>query len=127
LKIENLSGNDIHDFYKKTHLFSYFRETLNSCNFKGCFQQMSPARCREKINTENEIAASLRSSSLHCCLSLPCRYKFVVNVHLGDCSGQQLVIASRSLWNEETDGYVTATRKTARFFVVAIVHAVYFE
>ncbi|KAK2170083.1 hypothetical protein LSH36_4g00006 [Paralvinella palmiformis] len=59
-------------------------------------------------------------------LELP-RYKFVCNIMIGENKGQCFQYASRSVWNTATDNMATAEMKTAIFFAVATVHAVYLE
>ncbi len=55
------------------------------------------------------------------------RYKIVANVFLGQNTGQGLEATSRALWHEKTDTYVSVNYTSGTFFVVATVHAVYFE
>ncbi|XP_076809876.1 dynein light chain Tctex-type protein 2B-like isoform X1 [Clavelina lepadiformis] len=55
------------------------------------------------------------------------RYKFVVNAVVGDGRGQGMLMASRCLWDTETDGHVTVQRTTEKHFAVVTVHAVYYE
>ena len=55
------------------------------------------------------------------------RYKLVSNVLLGQVGGQDLQVSTRCLWNTYSDSYACATHKTPTYFVVALVHATYFE
>lgn len=55
------------------------------------------------------------------------RYKFTCVVNIGQNLGQDLRIASRSLWNEQTDTYVTEHFQNKDLFAVATVFAVYQE
>ncbi|NXS84370.1 TC1D4 protein, partial [Erpornis zantholeuca] len=58
---------------------------------------------------------------------VPPRYKLVCHVVLGQQGQQSLVVASRGLWDPETDSFASATFSNASLFAVATVHGVYFE
>ncbi|NXY14414.1 TC1D4 protein, partial [Atrichornis clamosus] len=58
---------------------------------------------------------------------VPPRYKLVCQVVLGQQGQQSLVVASRALWDPETDSFVSVTFSNASLFAVATVHGVYFE
>eukprot|EP00794_Sanderia_malayensis_P007771 gene7771-8617_t len=55
------------------------------------------------------------------------RYRIICLVHIGSNNGQQLKIASRSLWNPSVDSFASADFKSNEFFAVATVYGVYFE
>ena len=55
------------------------------------------------------------------------RFKLVVTVSLGQNIGQGLTIASRSLWNEKTDSYASASLNNGSLFAVGIVFGGYHE
>ena len=55
------------------------------------------------------------------------RYKFTCVVHIGQNLGQDLRIVSRSLWNDQTDTYITESFQNKQLFAVAMVFAVYQE
>ncbi|KAJ8039817.1 Tctex1 domain-containing protein 2 [Holothuria leucospilota] len=55
------------------------------------------------------------------------RHKFVVLVSVGNIQGQGLNMASRCLWDENTDGHTTVEYKNKELYVVVTVYAVYFE
>ena len=55
------------------------------------------------------------------------RYKIVCNVHIGEKGDQSLQYASRCVWNTDTDGFSSATYKSATLYAVATVYALYFE
>ncbi|XP_009952562.1 PREDICTED: tctex1 domain-containing protein 4 [Leptosomus discolor] len=58
---------------------------------------------------------------------LPPRYKLVCQVVLGQQGQQSLLVASRALWDTESDSFASATFSNASLFAVAIVHGVYFD
>ncbi|KFQ27609.1 Tctex1 domain-containing protein 4, partial [Merops nubicus] len=58
---------------------------------------------------------------------VPPRYKLVCQVLLGQQGQQSLLVASRALWDPESDSFASATFTNASLFAVAIVHGVYFE
>ena len=55
------------------------------------------------------------------------RYKFTCIVNVGQNLGQDIRIVSKSLWNDETDTYITESFQNKQLFVVAMVFAVYQE
>ncbi|XP_018429228.1 PREDICTED: tctex1 domain-containing protein 4 [Nanorana parkeri] len=59
----------------------------------------------------------------HC----PPRYKVVCNVMLGQMGSQGLGVASRALWDPQTDNFASATYSNATLFAVATVHGFYYE
>ncbi|KAJ7410158.1 Tctex1 domain-containing protein 4 [Pitangus sulphuratus] len=58
---------------------------------------------------------------------VPPRYKLVCHVVLGQQGQQSLVVASRALWDPDTDSFASATFSNASLFAVATVHGAYFE
>lgn len=56
-----------------------------------------------------------------------CRYRIVCIVHVGCDTGQEIRIASRALWNPQSDTYATSHFKSGKLFAVATVYGVYFE
>ncbi|KAM6305446.1 dynein light chain Tctex-type 4 [Aegotheles albertisi] len=58
---------------------------------------------------------------------VPPRYKLVCQVLLGQQGQQSLLMASRALWDPETDSFASATFSNTSLFAVATVHGVYFE
>ncbi|XP_034039151.1 tctex1 domain-containing protein 1-A-like [Thalassophryne amazonica] len=55
------------------------------------------------------------------------RYKLVVQVHIGQLSGQGMQISSRSLWDETNDTFASWSLKNGSLFGQATVHGVYCE
>ena len=55
------------------------------------------------------------------------RYKFVVNVIVGQTKEQGMEFASRCVWNTETDNMATVTRQHKDMYVVVNVYGVYVE
>ncbi|KAH9488280.1 Tctex1 domain-containing protein 1-B [Bulinus truncatus] len=55
------------------------------------------------------------------------RYKFVCVVTIGQYRNQGIAVASRSVWNPETDNFATASFKSGDLFAVANMFATYFE
>ncbi|NWW44315.1 TC1D4 protein, partial [Pedionomus torquatus] len=58
---------------------------------------------------------------------VPPRYKLVCHVLLGQQGQQSLLVASRALWDPESDSFACVTFSNASLFAVATVHGVYFE
>ncbi|KYO46423.1 dynein light chain Tctex-type 4 isoform X2 [Alligator mississippiensis] len=57
----------------------------------------------------------------------PPRYKLVCSVVLGQAGRQGLRVASRALWDPESDTFASATFANASLFAVATVHGLYYE
>ncbi|XP_019386869.1 PREDICTED: tctex1 domain-containing protein 4 isoform X2 [Crocodylus porosus] len=57
----------------------------------------------------------------------PPRYKLVCSVVLGQAGRQGLRVASRALWDPESDTFASATFTNASLFAVATVHGLYYE
>lgn len=55
------------------------------------------------------------------------RYKFIVNVTIGQNRRQGFQYASREVWNPETDNYATVFYQNSSLFAVATIFALYFE
>ncbi|XP_041461050.1 dynein light chain Tctex-type 5-like [Lytechinus variegatus] len=56
------------------------------------------------------------------------RYRLVVNVDIGSrVPGQEVVIASRYLWNTDTDGFATVSSQNRTMYSVVTVYAVYMD
>eukprot|EP00794_Sanderia_malayensis_P009933 gene9933-10953_t len=55
------------------------------------------------------------------------RYRFTCIVNVGQNLGQDLRVVSRSLWNDQTDTFVTEHYQDKDLFAVAMVFAVYKE
>ena len=55
------------------------------------------------------------------------RYKVVCFVTMGRLQDAQVAVASRCLWNSDTDNFASATYKNSTLFCTATVFAVYFE
>ncbi|NWS71876.1 TC1D4 protein, partial [Crotophaga sulcirostris] len=58
---------------------------------------------------------------------VPPRYKVVCHVLLGQQGQQSLLVASRALWDPESDSFASTTFSNSSLFAVATVHGVYFE
>lgn len=52
------------------------------------------------------------------------RYRIICHVSIGSCSGQGLLMASRFVWNDGKDNYVTSTYRNFSLFAVATVFGV---
>lgn len=58
---------------------------------------------------------------------VPPRYKLVCHVLLSQQGQQSMLVASRALWDPESDSFASASFCNASLFAVATVHGVYFE
>lgn len=71
-----------------------------------------------------ELTADIKSKAK--AMDFP-RYKIVCNVFITENKRQGLEIASRSVWNSETDNFASYTYKNPTLIAVANVYGVYFE
>ncbi|KAK7478788.1 hypothetical protein BaRGS_00029999 [Batillaria attramentaria] len=55
------------------------------------------------------------------------RYKYVCVVNIGELKDQGMAVASRCMWNTETDSFASASYKKGNLFAVATLYALYFE
>ena len=55
------------------------------------------------------------------------RFKFVCSVTIGQIRGQDVRIASRSIWDTERDTFVSESFKNETLFAVCVVFGVYHE
>lgn len=53
------------------------------------------------------------------------RYKFVVQVVIGEQRGEGVKMGTRCFWDQATDGYATETFSNESIFAVAIAHGIY--
>ena len=59
-------------------------------------------------------------------LSIP-SYKVVVQVIIGEISGQGIRVASKCLWDENNDNYASFTYQNESLFTTGIVFGIYYE
>lgn len=55
------------------------------------------------------------------------RYKIVCHVTIGSLAGQAMQLASRCLWDDQTDNYVSHVYQNSNLFAVVTVFGVYLE
>ncbi|WAR01202.1 TC1DB-like protein [Mya arenaria] len=55
------------------------------------------------------------------------RYKIVCNIIITENKRQGLEVASRCIWNQQTDNFASYTYRNASLIAIANVHGVYFE
>ena len=55
------------------------------------------------------------------------RYKFIVQVVMGELKGQGLRIASKCLWDVNFDSYASYTYQKNDFYCTAMVFGCYYE
>ncbi|KAL3856582.1 hypothetical protein ACJMK2_011317 [Sinanodonta woodiana] len=80
-----------------------------------------PARCKY-LTTELTSVIKEKVKALH----IP-RYKLVCSITLIENSRQDLHIASRCIWNQDTDNFASYTYRNSSLIAVANVYGVYFE
>ena len=55
------------------------------------------------------------------------RYKIIVQVYVGQDNEQSVQLASRSLWNANTDMFAAATFRNNSLYAIALVYGLYLE
>ena len=55
------------------------------------------------------------------------RYKIICNVVIGQCHDQGFQMASRAVWQHQTDNWASATYRNSSLFALAVVHGIYYE
>jgi hypothetical protein len=84
-------------------------------------QQYDPVKA---AHISKHIAEDLREKVK----ALGCeRHKLVIQVTLGQKTGQAMRIASRCLWDTATDGFASETYENETLYCVCQVFAVYYE
>merc|ERR1711937_88878 len=58
---------------------------------------------------------------------IPRRYRFIIQVIMAEKVGQDLLIGSRWLWNEDTDDHCTVTFEAGDLVATIIFHSIYLE
>ncbi|KAJ3148599.1 Tctex1 domain-containing protein 2 [Geranomyces variabilis] len=90
------------------------QRTLTKVKYDG---EKIPLLCQQ---ISNEILASVKKLDYD-------RYKYVVDVTIGEFKGQGIRVASRAIWDTTTDSYASASFKNATLFAVAMVFGCYYE
>ena len=84
-------------------------------------QKYDPKLCRELAKgMSNSIMSDLKMLGYS-------RFKFVCSVTIGQIRGQDVRIASRSIWDTERDTFVSESFKNETLFAVGVVFGVYHE
>ncbi|XP_004679571.1 PREDICTED: tctex1 domain-containing protein 1 [Condylura cristata] len=84
-------------------------------------EQYEPEFCRQMTKTISEVIKAQVKD-----LVIP-RYKLIVIVHIGQLSGQSILIGSRCLWDLKSDNISSYIFRNSSLFALANVYAVYFE
>uniref|UniRef100_A0A8C6DBG8 Dynein light chain Tctex-type family member 5 n=1 Tax=Moschus moschiferus TaxID=68415 RepID=A0A8C6DBG8_MOSMO len=84
-------------------------------------EQYEPELCRQMTKTISEVIKAQVKD-----LMIP-RYKLIVIVHIGQLTGQSILIGSRCLWDPKTDDFASFIFRNSSLFALANVYTVYFE
>ena len=80
-----------------------------------------PSRCKELVQQlSDEIKNRIKSVIFK-------RYKLIVNLTIGPNIGNSIIIASRSLWNADTDNCCTVQFKNGSLYAIATIYAAYYD
>ncbi|NXG00613.1 TC1D4 protein, partial [Sakesphorus luctuosus] len=133
----SFSGLPLFQPILKTHLRNTYRmQPEEGCKFNaGQVQRVLEGALASALGTtvySPQGSAPLAQSLVELLQSqakevVPPRYKLVCHVVLGQQGQQSLLVASRALWDPDTDSFASATFSNASLFAVATVHGVYFE
>lgn len=80
-----------------------------------------PNKCKDLVQLLTDEIKTRTKSILYK------RYKLIVNLTIGQSVGSSLIMASRSLWNPETDNECTVTYKNNSLFAIATIFACYYD
>ncbi|KAF4021693.1 hypothetical protein G4228_013808 [Cervus hanglu yarkandensis] len=84
-------------------------------------EQYEPELCRQMTKTISEVIKAQVKD-----LMIP-RYKLIVIVHIGQLTGQSILIGSRCLWDPKNDAFASFIFRNSSLFALANVYTVYFE
>ncbi|KAJ1063986.1 PREDICTED: tctex1 domain-containing protein 1 [Capra hircus] len=84
-------------------------------------EQYEPELCRQMTKTISEVIKAQVKD-----LMIP-RYKLIVIVHIGQLTGQSILIGSRCLWDPKNDAFASFVFRNSSLFALANVYTVYFE
>lgn len=120
VKLENTYRLGPHDAQKfnASRVHRLVHEILQNHleNFK-----YEPNKCKDVVQLMSDEIKTRTKSILYK------RYKLIVNLTIGQNAGNSLIMASRSLWNPDTDNECTVTYKNNTLFAIATVFACYFD
>ncbi|XP_071521590.1 dynein light chain Tctex-type protein 2B-like [Panulirus ornatus] len=100
---------------------SLVREVIHSTLVEQLTGFVYSAEAGEEMT--KSLSDLLRSKLLE--LNLP-RYKYVVNIVIGEQRGEGVKVGARCLWDADTDNYASDVFLAETFFCSAAVFAVYF-
>ncbi|XP_058931902.1 dynein light chain Tctex-type 5 isoform X2 [Kogia breviceps] len=84
-------------------------------------ENYEPELCRQMTKTISEVIKAQVKD-----LMIP-RYKLIVMVHIGQLTGQSILIGSRCLWDPKNDTFASYIFRNSSLFALANVYTVYFE
>ncbi|XP_057386448.1 dynein light chain Tctex-type 5 isoform X3 [Balaenoptera acutorostrata] len=84
-------------------------------------EKYEPELCRQMTKTISEVIKAQVKD-----LMTP-RYKLIVMVHIGQLTGQSILIGSRCLWDPKNDTFASYIFRNSSLFALANVYTVYSE
>ena len=100
--------------FQENKIYDIVQEEMNGIDL----QNMSPSKICTDLSNKIKARVKLLPFS---------RYKYIVTVTVGDCLQQGLKIASRCIWDEKRDGYLSIPFKHGTLFIIINVFALYFS
>eukprot|EP00761_Pharyngomonas_kirbyi_P012022 gb/GECH01012049.1/.p1 GENE.gb/GECH01012049.1/~~gb/GECH01012049.1/.p1 ORF type:complete len:128 (+),score=19.25 gb/GECH01012049.1/:1-384(+) len=99
-------------------------DTVRPCIQKVMKEKLEGASYKPDNVTQwtKEIADEVRDELKRCGFE---RYKYIVNVVIGEQRGAGIKFGMRCFWDKDTDGYVTETFTNNDMFCVATVFGLY--
>ena len=80
-----------------------------------------PNKCRDQVQLiSDEIKTRIKSIVFK-------RFKIVVSLTIGQNTGNSIIIASRALWNTDTDNECTVQFKNNTLYAICSIFATYFD
>ncbi|XP_066979525.1 dynein light chain Tctex-type protein 2B-like [Macrobrachium rosenbergii] len=118
---ENISNFQIRPDLKDKFRSSVVKELIHNALTEKLTGFVYSAEAGEEMT--QAISDLIRNRLLD--LNLP-RYKFVVNIFIGEQRGEGVKVSARCLWDADTDNYASDVFLAETFFCAAVVFAIYY-
>ncbi|XP_042651697.1 dynein light chain Tctex-type protein 2-like isoform X1 [Tyto alba] len=108
------SHNKFRDYLVRDKVQEILTNKLQQAKYDG---DSSPSLC---VSLSDEILKAVKEFNFD-------RYKYVVLVQIVEKTGQAINVASRCVWDDQRDTWVSAKCETETFIALAVVMACYYD
>ncbi|KFV60501.1 Tctex1 domain-containing protein 3, partial [Tyto alba] len=108
------SHNKFRDYLVRDKVQEILTNKLQQAKYDG---DSSPSLC---VSLSDEILKAVKEFNFD-------RYKYVVLVLIVEKTGQAINVASRCVWDDQRDTWVSAKCETETFIALALVMACYYD